>query len=91
LELAARQTLLQNDRHQRLKTDLEKVARMLSGLINGLEKRRSPIAPAMEPVNRRIGEQSKRQGPRWSAEQPLEQVNAFVRPDAGVKLRCDCN
>jgi len=41
LELAARQTLIQPARHEQLKTDLEEIARMLSGLINGLEKRRS--------------------------------------------------
>ncbi len=40
LELAARQALLTSDQHQRLKSGLEEIARMLSGLINGLEKRR---------------------------------------------------
>ena len=35
LELAARQTLLTPERHQRLKSGLEEIARMLSGLING--------------------------------------------------------
>jgi four helix bundle protein len=39
LELASRQTLLEPPRHQQLKADLEEIARMLSGLINGLDKR----------------------------------------------------
>ena len=39
LELAVRQRLLAPDRHQQLKADLEEIARMLSGLISGLEKR----------------------------------------------------
>jgi four helix bundle protein len=39
LELAARQGLLQPDAHVELKANLEEIAKMLSGLINGLEKR----------------------------------------------------
>ena len=39
LELAARQELLTPERHSQLKSNLEEIARMLSGLINGLEKR----------------------------------------------------
>ena len=39
LELAARRNLLSDETHQELKTQLEEIARMLSGLINGLEKR----------------------------------------------------
>jgi len=39
LELAARQELLEPDRHQQLKADLEEIARMLSGLISGLNER----------------------------------------------------
>lgn len=39
LELAARQGLLKPEQHQQLKSDLEEVAKMLSGLIKGLEKR----------------------------------------------------
>ncbi len=39
LELAARQALLTPERHAQLKSHLEEIARMLSGLINGLEKR----------------------------------------------------
>ncbi|HNQ21874.1 MAG TPA: four helix bundle protein [Phycisphaerae bacterium] len=44
LEVAARQGLPGPDRHEQLKADLEEIARMLSGLINGLDKRnaRSP-------------------------------------------------
>jgi len=41
LELAARQGSLQADRHQQLKADLEEIARMLSGLINALDKRQA--------------------------------------------------
>ena len=40
LELASRQNLLDAQRHQQLKTNLEEIARMLSGLINGLDSRR---------------------------------------------------
>jgi four helix bundle protein len=39
LELAARQGLLQADRHAQLRANLEEIARMLSGLINGLDRR----------------------------------------------------
>jgi four helix bundle protein len=39
LELAARQNLLVADRHRQMKANLEEIARMLSGLINGLDKR----------------------------------------------------
>ena len=41
LELAVRQGLLAPDRHQQLKADLKEIARMLSGLINGLDKRQT--------------------------------------------------
>jgi four helix bundle protein len=41
LELAARQGLLGPQPHERLKADLEEIARMLSGLINGLDHRKS--------------------------------------------------
>jgi len=39
LELAARRLLTTTDHHAKLKADLEEIAKMLSGLINGLEKR----------------------------------------------------
>jgi four helix bundle protein len=39
LELARRRSLLSDAEHERLKSSLEEIARMLSGLINGLEKR----------------------------------------------------
>ena len=38
LELASRQNLLRADAHRQMKTDLEEIAKMLSGLINGLDK-----------------------------------------------------
>jgi len=41
LELAARQKLVKREQHEQLKADLEEVARMLSGLIKGLENRKS--------------------------------------------------
>jgi four helix bundle protein len=41
LELARRQGLMGDDRHDELKADLEEIARMLSGLINGLDRRKS--------------------------------------------------
>ena len=41
-ELAARQGLIIPDNHNRLKSDIEEIARMLSGLINGLDNRGSP-------------------------------------------------
>jgi four helix bundle protein len=40
LELAARQSLLKPEHHQRLKADLEEIAKMISGLINGLANRK---------------------------------------------------
>ena len=42
LELASRQTILHADHHQRLKAHLEEIAKMLSGLITGLERRTLP-------------------------------------------------
>ena len=39
LELGSRQRLLEPADHQQLKANLEEIARMLAGLINGLEKR----------------------------------------------------
>jgi four helix bundle protein len=39
LELAMRQSIVKPERHAELKAELEEIARMLSGLINGLEKR----------------------------------------------------
>ena len=39
LELTARQKLMSSERHEQLKADLEEIGRMLSGLINGLDKR----------------------------------------------------
>ena len=39
LELARRRGLLEDGRHANLKDDLEEIARMLSGLIAGLDKR----------------------------------------------------
>ena len=41
LELASRQTLLEAAQHQQLKADLEEIARMLSGLIKGLDNRKT--------------------------------------------------
>jgi four helix bundle protein len=39
LELAKRRSLLQPDDHLKLKSDLEEIAKMLSGLINALDRR----------------------------------------------------
>ncbi len=41
LELAKRRGLIQPEDHLKLKADLEEIARMLSGLINALDKRQS--------------------------------------------------
>ncbi|MBN2023155.1 MAG: four helix bundle protein [Pirellulales bacterium] len=41
LELAARQGLLESKGHEQLKADLEEIAKMISGLINGLERRKT--------------------------------------------------
>ena len=41
LELAARQGLLKPDLRRQLKDNLEEIARMLSGLIKGLDKRKT--------------------------------------------------
>ncbi len=40
LELAVRQELIKSQIHQLLKADLEEIAKMLSGLIKGIENRR---------------------------------------------------
>jgi hypothetical protein len=39
LELAHRQNLLPAEHHHHMKASLEEIARMLAGLINGLDKR----------------------------------------------------
>ena len=39
LDVAARQDLIKGDRHAKPKAELEQIARMLSGLIHGLDKR----------------------------------------------------
>ena len=44
LELALRQSLLTPKRHGELKADLEEISRMLSGLINGLDRQSSAEA-----------------------------------------------
>jgi len=49
LELARRRGLLDNGKHRRLKDELEEIARMLSGLINGLEKRPPLRDDTLEP------------------------------------------
>jgi four helix bundle protein len=41
LELACRQGLITAEDHSALKSDLEEIARMLSGLIRGLDKRKA--------------------------------------------------
>ncbi|MBL1219031.1 MAG: four helix bundle protein [Planctomycetes bacterium] len=40
LELARRHELIADDEHLAIRTELEEIARMISGLINGLEKQR---------------------------------------------------
>jgi four helix bundle protein len=40
LELARRRTLISDALHAELKSDLEEISKMLSGLINGLENRK---------------------------------------------------
>jgi four helix bundle protein len=53
LELAERQSLIQPEIHSQYKQQLEEIAKMLSGLITGLERRgrlaKSPIEPAARP------------------------------------------
>lgn len=44
LELAKRRELLQEDKHVALRQDLETIAKMISGLINGLDKRNNAKA-----------------------------------------------
>lgn len=41
LELAVRQRVLSTERHEHLKADIEEIAKMLAGLINGLENRKT--------------------------------------------------
>jgi four helix bundle protein len=64
LELAARQQLVQADHHQQLKTHLEEIARMISGLINGLDRRVPTPSRAGEQETREAGERQKRSMPR---------------------------
>ena len=40
LELSLRQGLLKPENHQRLKSDLEEISRMIAGLIKGIENRK---------------------------------------------------
>lgn len=57
LEVARRRGLLENSKHEALLQDLEIIAKMISGLINGLDKR----VPALEQSkSRRSGEQVSR-------------------------------
>lgn len=49
LELASRQKLLESPQHEQMKADLEEIARMLSGLITGLDKHASQ--PVAGPIN----------------------------------------
>ncbi len=47
LELARRRQLVGDDVHAQMKERLEEIARMLSGLINGLENREARALPGM--------------------------------------------
>ena len=40
LEVARRRSLITNDKHENLKNQLEEIARMLSGLLKGIDNRR---------------------------------------------------
>jgi four helix bundle protein len=42
LEVARRRNLIPDDRHEQLRASLEEMARMLAGLINGLDRRQTP-------------------------------------------------
>jgi len=46
LELARRRNLISSENHQKLKSDLEEIAKMISGLINGLDNRVGAVEPA---------------------------------------------
>jgi four helix bundle protein len=50
LEIALRREVLHRDEHDRLRGELEEVSRMVSGLINGIDKR-SAGAGARSPTN----------------------------------------
>jgi four helix bundle protein len=41
LEIAVRQGLLEMEQHKKLKADLEEIARMIAGLIKGIEHRKA--------------------------------------------------
>ena len=82
LELAARQKLVNPERHVQLLTDLEEIARMLSGLIKGLVNRQS-----------RSGCKSSANDCRHRANFPVRtrgkcrQSQALCRPQASRRLR----
>ena len=44
LEVARRRSLVDKSKHETLRQDLETIAKMISGLINGLEKRDAKVA-----------------------------------------------
>jgi len=44
LEVARRRSLVDKSKHETLRQDLETIAKMISGLINGLEKRDAIVA-----------------------------------------------
>lgn len=48
LELAARREILSREDHHMLKARLEEIARMLSGLIKGLDGRRATARPTQD-------------------------------------------
>jgi len=62
LEVARRRGLVDESKHQSLRQDLEIIAKMISGLIGGLDRRGSPAA--REQVSSGTGEQVKSRSPR---------------------------
>jgi len=73
LELARRRKLLDDARHAEMREELETIAKMLSGLINGLDKREtlssdllshcSPVSAAKPPTRRQLDRQTARLRP----------------------------
>ena len=60
LEVARRRGLINESNHEGLRADLETIAKMISGLINGLEKRGAQFPKDGQPkVERRVGHSTK--------------------------------
>ncbi len=91
LELARRRRLLTSDEHTSLKESLEEIARMLSGLNNGLDKRDGWLAPefvshfkTFRPQN--SGQPRPRHSPNWQAKNQKPKLTPRSRHEIADKV-----